>query len=211
MKYTFQDGTTINYEVIRKNNKNIYFRVKEDLVLYITAPMYLSLKSIEELIKKNENSIFVMYEKQEAKVKEEEMFKYLGNKYYIVLKEDVTEVTFKDKEVYAASREMLDSFLNKEMLRVFNEEVEMAKKCFNSLPEFTLRTRKMKTRWGVNDTRKKIITLNTELIKRDIAAIDYVIIHELCHFFEPNHGKNFWYLVSLACPNYKAIRKSLRD
>lgn len=210
MNYTFKDGTSIKYEVIRKNNKNIYFRFKEDLILYVSAPMYLSIKSIEKLLKENEDSIFRMYEKMEEKAKEDELFRYLGNKYYIVIDESISEVTFKGKEVYSSSFEALNSFLNKEMLKVFNEEVEIAKKCFQSLPDFTLRTRKMKTRWGVNDTKKKIITLNTELIKYDIKAIDYVIIHELCHFFEPNHSKNFWHLVGMACPNYKEIRKSLR-
>ena len=96
------------------------------------------------------------------------------------------------------------------MLRIYNEEIQMIKKCFATLPDFTLRTRKMSTRWGVCDTRKKIVTLNTELIKKDIDLIDYVIVHELCHFFEPNHSKNFWALVSQAFPNYKEARKRLR-
>jgi len=41
--------------------------------------------------------------------------------------------------------------------------------------------------------------------------IDYVIIHELCHFFEGNHSKAFWDLVKLAYPNYKEARKKLRS
>ena len=209
MKYTFKDGTTINYDIIRKNNKNIYFRVKEDLVLYISAPMYISRGKIEELIKQNEDSIFAMYTKMEEKVKENEMFWYLGKKYYIVIDETRNDVLLGEKEVYTPSSEALESFLNKEMLRIFNEEVETAKKCFSALPDFTLRTRKMTTRWGVCDTKKKIITLNTELIKKSIPELDYVIIHEMCHFFEPNHSKNFWYLVSLACPKYKELRKKL--
>ena len=68
----------------------------------------------------------------------------------------------------------------------------------------------MRTRWGVCNRRTNTITLNTELLEKDITLIDYVIIHELCHFFEPNHSKNFWYLVSLACPDYKERRKKLK-
>ena len=210
MKYTFPDGITIECEIIRKNNKNIYFRFKDDLKLYITAPMYLSQKSIEKLLKENNDAIYNMYLKMEDKVKDDDKFLILGKKYYIVIDENIDKITFKEKEVFTPSREALDKYLNAEMLRVYNEEMILAKKCFANLPDFTVRTRKMTTRWGVNDTKKKIITLNTELIKHDIKAIDYVIIHELCHFFEPNHSKNFWHLVSLACPNYKEIRKSLR-
>ncbi len=211
MKYTFSDGTTVLCEIVRKKNKNLYFRFNEDLTLVITAPLYISVKEIEKLIAQNEESLWRMYSKMEERVKDDDKFKYLGNKYYIVIDETKEQVFLEGKNVYTPSTEALDSFLNREMLRVFNEEMEIAKKCFRNLPEFTLRTRKMKTRWGVNDTKKKIITLNTELIKRDITAIDYVIIHELCHFYEPNHSKAFWQLVGEACPKYKEIRKSLKD
>ena len=53
----------------------------------------------------------------------------------------------------------------------------------------------MTSRWGVNNVTKKIITLNTELLKKSIDLIDYVIIHELCHFYEGNHSNRFWYQV----------------
>ena len=68
----------------------------------------------------------------------------------------------------------------------------------------------MRTRWGVCNTAKMTVTLNTELLKKDIELLDYVIVHELCHFFEENHSKNFWKLVGPAYPNYKEARKKLR-
>ena len=210
MTHTFSNGLVLDVEIIRKNNKNLYFRVKDDLKLYVTAPMYISWKEIDKIIDKNDAELIEMYEKVESKVKDNDKFLFLGKKYYIVIDEDCIDVTFKDKEVYAYSKEALESYKNREMLRIFNEEIEMIKKCFTTLPDFTLRTRKMSTRWGVCDTRKKIVTLNTELIKKDIDLIDYVIVHELCHFFEPNHSKNFWALVSQAFPNYKEARKRLR-
>ena len=210
MTHTFSNGLVLDVEIIRKNNKNLYFRVKDDLKLYVTAPMYISWKEIEKLIDKNDAELIEMYEKAESKVKDNDKFLFLGKKYYIVIDENCMDVTFKDKEVYVYSKEALESYKNREMLRIFNEEIEMIKKCFTTLPDFTLRTRKMSTRWGVCDTRKKIVTLNTELIKKDIDLIDYVIVHELCHFFEANHSKNFWALVSQAFPNYKEARKRLR-
>lgn len=210
MTHTFSNGLVLDVEIVRKNNKNLYFRVKDDLKLYVTAPMYISWKEIDKIIDKNDTELIEMYEKVESKVKDNDKFLFLGKKYYIVIDEDSIDVTFKDKEVYAYSKEALESYKNREMLRIFNEEIEMIKKCFTTLPDFTLRTRKMSTRWGVCDTRKKIVTLNTELIKKDIDLIDYVIVHELCHFFEPNHSKNFWALVSQAFPNYKEARKRLR-
>lgn len=82
---------------------------------------------------------------------------------------------------------------------------------FEDLPEFTLRIRKMKTRWGVCNFTKKIITLNSELITKDISLIDYVIIHELCHFKHQNHSPLFWQEVEKYYPYYKKARKMLTN
>lgn len=209
MMYKTSNGIDIEVVVIRKKNKNLYFRVKEDLKLYVSAPMYLSAKSILNLIKENESSILKMYEVALDKSKDNDKFMYLGKKYYIEYK-DQDEVTFDEAYVYAKNAEALEKFYNSEVRRIFAEEVEIAKKCFSHLPEFTLKFRKMKTRWGVCNTAKKTVTLNTELLKKEIPLLDYVIVHELCHFFEGNHGKNFWALVAQAYPNYKEARKKLR-
>ena len=120
------------------------------------------------------------------------------------------EVTLTDKYVYTPSLKELDIFYQEKVVEIFTKEVDIAKKCFASLPEFTLKFRKMRTRWGVCNVTKKTVTLNTELLKKDIELLDYVIIHELCHFFEGNHSKNFWTLVGKAYPNYKEARKKLR-
>lgn len=209
MIYKTSNGIEIEVVVIRKKNKNLYFRVKEDLKLYVSAPMYLSAKSILNLIKENESSILKMYEETLDKSKDNDKFMYLGKKYYIEYK-DQDEVTFDETYVYAKNAEELEKFYDSEVRRIFTEEVEIAKKCFSHLPEFTLKFRKMKTRWGVCNTAKKTVTLNTELLKKEIPLLDYVIVHELCHFFEGNHGKNFWALVAQAYPNYKEARKKLR-
>ena len=68
----------------------------------------------------------------------------------------------------------------------------------------------MKTRWGVNNRGNNTITLNSELLKKDIDLLDYVIIHELCHFYEANHSPRFWAWVSKYYPDYKLARKRLR-
>ena len=61
----------------------------------------------------------------------------------------------------------------------------------DSVPE--LKLRKMRRRWG-SCTSRGLVTLNTHLIKAPVEMIDYVILHELCHTIEKNHGKDFWKL-----------------
>ena len=57
----------------------------------------------------------------------------------------------------------------------------------------------------------KTVTLNLELIKRDISYLDYVIVHELSHFKYHNHQSDFWTLVGKYYPKYKEARKMLKD
>lgn len=69
----------------------------------------------------------------------------------------------------------------------------------------------MTSRWGVCNIKNHNVTLNSELSKYDINALDYVIVHELSHFIHHNHSKDFWLLVGKYYPNYKNIRKMLRN
>ena len=44
-----------------------------------------------------------------------------------------------------------------------------------------------------------------------IDVIDYVVVHEIAHIKEKNHGKKFWSLVGKYYPNYKSARVYLRN
>lgn len=211
MTYKTKNNLEWPIEIIRKNNKNIYFRFKDDLVLYVTCPIFLSKESIMHLLEENEEKLIKMYDKILEKNKDNDLFLYLGKKYYIKVDESKEQVEFKDNFVYTKNLEMLKAFYEIRVKEVLESEMELAKKCFKNLPEFSLKFRNMKTRWGVCNRGKMTITLNTELLKKDIELIDYVIIHELCHFFEGNHSKNFWNLVGQAYPNYKEARRKLRE
>lgn len=210
MTYKASNGKEIEVVIVRKNNKNIYFRVKDDLKIYVTCPIYLGKDNILKMIGENEESILKMYDKAYERAHDNELFLYLGKKYFIEIKEGSDGVKFDGDKVYASSMKALELFYKAEVERIFRSEVEIAKKCFSNLPEFALKFRSMITRWGVCNPGKKTVTLNTELLKKDIDLLDYVIIHELCHFFEANHSKNFWHLVGLAYPNYKEARKRLK-
>lgn len=55
------------------------------------------------------------------------------------------------------------------------------------------------------------LNFNWRLAAAPPEALDYVVIHELCHLREMNHSKKFWAHVGAACPEYKARRRWLRD
>lgn len=210
MKYDFKDYL-VNVIIINKNNRNVYFRVDNESNLVVTCPKYMNSTDIKNLIKSNETSLKKMISKSLKKQANADKFRYLGKYYEIIFVQNLERVGFKENRVYTRDLEMLDKFWTAECLHVFTSEIDICKKCFADLPNFSLKIRKMKTRWGVCNTRKKQITLNSRLLEYEPFIIDYVIIHEMCHFYEGNHSKNFWDLVSQACPKYKEARKALRE
>lgn len=66
-----------------------------------------------------------------------------------------------------------------------------------------------KTLWGscsgINN-----INLNLHLMRLPDYLIDYVIIHELCHTVEKNHGATFWNLMDSILGNAKSLSKELK-
>ena len=200
----------VNVKIIYKNNKNIYFRFDENSDLVVTCPKNTLNDEVARLIRENESSLIKMYEKHVEALKKNNEFWLLGKKYDIILGTDVDKLTIKDNTIYITDEHELEEFINSEINRVFTEEIEDCKKCFNNLPAFSWKTRKMKTRWGVCNRKNNVITLNTELIRKPIECIDYVIIHEMAHFFVGNHSKRYWEIVKLACPDYKKRRAELR-
>ena len=201
----------ISVNIIRKNNKNIYFRIDDNLNLSITVPKRISDKEIMNLINKNEKALLKMYKSAKIKANEKNIFKFLGNIYTIVTDPSLKECIMEEDFIFTPSIEKLDKFLKKETLRIFTNRVDTWKNVIKYAPDFKLKIRRMKTRWGVCNKTNKTITLNSELIKKDLSLIDYVIIHELCHFKYPHHQKEYWAEVSNYFPDYKKARKALKE
>jgi len=65
-----------------------------------------------------------------------------------------------------------------------------------------------KTRWG-SCSSKGNINLNLHLMRLPQQYIHYVIIHELTHIHEPNHGPGFWKLLEHHLPGARLLDKQL--
>lgn len=214
MKSIVENKITLNnrefaYIVNYKNIKNIYFRVKEDLKIHVTCNKFVNTKYIEKLLTDNEQSIFKMYQKQIEKQAYNKDIFYLGNK-LILIKYEGTPYISHDY-IYANNIESAKKYIYSLAFDIFNERMNKIKINYNDLPAFKLKIRKMTSKWGVCNKRSMTVTLNTELITKDVHLIDYVIVHELCHFKYMNHSPAFWKYVSLFYPYYKQARKELND
>ena len=69
--------------------------------------------------------------------------------------------------------------------------------------------RSQQTRWG-SCSPAGVIALNWRLVQMPDRVADYVLVHELMHLHERNHGRRFWALVEHACPWHRDARKWLK-
>lgn len=210
MKFLIDDK---EYEVViqKKNNKNTYIRVKEDLKIYVTTSYFASKLYIYNLLEQNKEYLKKVLTKQEIK-NENTSFKYLGKKYDVIICNIVNKVELDENKIYTPSEKELNKYIKKNTLELFKERLDYNYNLFlENIPYPKLKIRTMKTRWGVCNKRDNSVTLNSKLIEYNIEALDYVIIHELSHFVHFNHSKEFWMLVSKYNPNYKQIKKYLKE
>ena len=59
-------------------------------------------------------------------------------------------------------------------------------------------------------TSKKHLNFSFRLSRYPFEAIEYVVVHELCHLKEMNHSPRFWALVERILPDYRKRREMLK-
>ena len=211
MKFEY-NGNIYPVEIIKKvQNKNTYIRVKKDLTLYITTNILATNKSLEKLINENRKAIEKMYEKQLIKHENNEGFYYLGKRYDIIYTNG-KEITLGETKAFIGKDIDIDNWYKKEAKKLFKERLDICYKSFTKkIPYPLLRIRKMTSRWGVCNYKDIVVTLNLELIKRDLECLDYVIYHELSHLIHHDHSEKFWLLVEENFKDYKIVRRKLKN
>lgn len=211
MQFEYKDKS---YDIVvlkKRTTKNLYIKVKDDLKIYITCNTFTSDREIKRIVNNNRKSIERMLDRAIMLEEKKQDFYFLGKKYDIVYT-NIDEVSLGENKIFLSKNIDLDKWFKKQALKIFSEHLENCYENFTrSIPHPSLRIRKMKTRWGVCNTKTYVITLNLELITKDINCLDYVIYHELSHLVEANHSKRFWTVVEENFKDYKKYRALTND
>ena len=213
----------------RKNIKNMYLRVlPPNGEVKVSAPLFLSDEDISEFIKERKEWILKKQEliltnkiKAPLKYTTGEKHPLWGEEYTLqLIKNNKIKHGFIDKEkgilylpvpnrsTIEKREKILNEFYRQELQ---NAIPSVLSKCCTIVGKYPkdIKVRKMKN-WG-NCKKDGIITLNLNLAKKNPICLEYVMIHELCHLIEFNHGKKFKKLMDKYCPNWKKIKKILNE
>ena len=206
------DGITYDVIIERKNNKNTYLRVKEDLNIYVTTSYLTPNFMIKKFVEDNIPFIEKQIDKMDKRINKKLKNYVLGEEIDIVIINTIKKTSFDGRTLFVKNKSEVEKWYKKITKEIFEKHLENVYNRFTvDIPFPKLCIRKMTSRWGVNNTRLKKVTLNSELIYKDPKYLDYVIVHELSHFIHFNHSKSFWQLVSENCPDYKRLRKELQE
>jgi len=68
---------------------------------------------------------------------------------------------------------------------------------------------RMKTRWGSCSPHSGSIRLNSELAKKPLGCLEYIVVHEMAHFLEPHHNDRFVAIMDKALTQWRSRRREL--
>lgn len=220
--------TKIRYNYEFKDRKTLAIHVHPDLRVSVDVPRGTHLDKVRDKVIKRGSWIrktwreFELYlPKQPArKYINGESHRYLGRQYRLKARKGKVDsvkcyrgyfqVTCQQKPAPLKVKKLLDNWYQEKANQVFRKRYDL---CCNKIKLLGIKPapltiRELKTRWGSCTKAGKII-LNQELIKAPTECIDYVIMHELCHLKEHNHGPKFWKLLLKVLPDYKARKERL--
>ncbi len=148
--------------------------------LVVSAPRSLSLRTIEQFIVRKSKWVL----------------------------EKIGELTSVPK-IVKTKNSRLDFIRNKSTaLKIARQKMEHFNQ-FYGLKWKKIMIKNQKTRWG-SCSRQGNINFNYKIALLPERAVDYIIVHEMCHLVEMNHSRKFWNLVAKTVPDYARVRKQLR-
>ena len=145
---------------------------------------------------------------------------FLGNQYRLALEQGDEGyvrisgtrliVTLRNVDDQAQCRRHLSAFYALSARRIFRERLDYVAAPFirGGLKRPKLVIRKMSKRWG-SFTAKGRLVLNVDLIRAGLDQIDYVICHELAHYYFPNHGNDWQKTIRKFMPDWEIRKKNL--
>lgn len=216
---TMRNICGIDVDVRKKDIKNLHIRVKEGPRVIVSVPKRCSDGRIVSLIEKKKDWILAAMQREhlsKTELSDSCEIELIGRKFTVHITHGNREsVKIIDNEIFIVSSDSDEDLLLRKVHRTVLESVlpgifgKLQSTSGLSCSSWYLRY--MTSRWGTCNTRTKRICLSTNLAKRPIECIEYVVMHELVHTVVPNHGQNFKILLTNNMPDWKERKKLLNS
>jgi len=220
----------VEIDIVRSSRRTIALYVRPGGTLQIRAPWYVPVYALLQFVHQKSGWITRQRERLKGAIPVPEMkqlndgsvIPFLGREIAIRVRPGArTTSELRDDQLFIGVAgeifpdmvaAIVDAWYLREAKKYFAARTsELAVLHSDKLPQpRSVGVRRMKRRWGSCRTGGDI-TFNRELMKKDPALVDYVIIHELCHLVHHNHGKQYYALLESIIPDYRERRRQLKS
>ncbi|MCM1294495.1 MAG: M48 family metallopeptidase [Muribaculaceae bacterium] len=212
-------------DLVKEKRKSLSVRVFPDLRVVIKTPIQSTDEEIAKFVQKRRLWI----------KKQLEYFKqfgncnkicnvsgcsivYLGRQYKLIIKKNLRkQVKIEKNKIVlctplpnkiAENQNILDEWMLGRATDIFYERLVVMCTLFDMPIIPILKIRKLSKRWG-SYLKSHTVVLNPYLIQASRQAIDFIIAHELCHYYYKEHNADFYNLLNSKIPNWKQIEEKM--
>ncbi|MGI6608857.1 MAG: M48 family metallopeptidase [Erysipelotrichaceae bacterium] len=206
---------SVKYNLKRSDRKTMSIKVENGQV-FVYAPFLTPKFMIDNFVKKhecwierklNDPRINVFFDLEN----DSEIY-FLGKKYNLLtFGGEKFKFLIRDNNILLYGRNIRNIKTNykKYLTAILTQYVDEVK---NELGiDFNLSFKLYKSRWGCCYNNKNLIILNYLLACLPYKLIKYVIYHEIAHFKQGNHQKQFYNELERLCPEHKKLAKELKN
>lgn len=219
----------LRIEVVRKDIRNLHLSVLPPRGLVrIAAPTHMALDTIRVFVIsrlawiKNQQRKLQTQEREAPREYLERESHYVWGRRYLLKREErdaapaielrhgklVLQVRPATDE--ARCQEILEGWY-RDQIRALVPELIAKWEPVMGVKVGRLFVQRMKTRWGSCNPRSAAIRLNTDLAKKPVECLEYILVHEMAHLLEPTHNARFAALMDLFMPAWQHLRKRLNQ
>ena len=217
----------ISIEVVQKDIKNIHLSVYPPTGrVRISAPLRMDLDAIRifaisklSWVKKQREKFRSQDRETHREFLNRESHYFKGKRYLlrvveqdsapkVVLKHRTIELHVRPGADLRKKQDTLDEWYRRQLKDLIPQIIAKWEKIMAvQVCEFGVK--KMKTKWGSCNRAVKRIWLNLELAKKPVECLEYIIVHEMVHLLERNHGDRFVALMDRFMPKWKFHKDEL--
>ncbi len=217
---------TLTYELERKSVKRLNLRVRHDGTVHLSIPKRATLSEAEAFLRDREEWVLGALSRMEKRAEAHptaetvgDSLPYLGGELEVVwragsparieanMAEGRLTVTLPDPadaEMRAAAIEIFEKAESKKLVVTLVERYYPLFAARGVPYPKAIRVKVMTTRFGSCSADKGYLNFSSRLCEYPVAFIEYVVVHELCHFLEANHSDRFWREVARVLPDWEA-------
>ena len=221
---------TLTYELERKSVKHLNLRIRRDGTIHLSIPTRTTIAFAEKFLTEREDWILSALSRVETRVERhppseavKDSLPYLGGSLAVTWQEGAcprVEVDLENRRLTVTLPDVTNPDLRAAAIDTF-EKAETEKLVGALVARYhpffaargvpyprSIRVKRIKSRFGSCAPQNGSLNFAARLCQYPLPFVEYVVVHELCHFLQANHSDKFWAEVERVLPDWREREKS---